>query len=153
MHFERTDSLKTMRKNIILAFDGSVAGLSVLLNTEKLTAWRDEYLLLTAIIPRPVQSCVYEPDFFNPSISVDEFEDIQNRLDEARGNLLAHGYKVSVKLGYLDSRTAVSQFLRDLDPDLVVTTLGTRKWRHSRWRKQSIASYVIETSPCETLIL
>ena len=153
MHFERTDSLKTMRKNIILAFDGSVAGLSVLLNTEKLTAWRNEHLLLTAIIPRPVQSCVYEPDFFNPSISVDEFEDIQNRLDEARGNLLAHGYKVSVKSGYLDSRTAVSQFLRDLDPDLVVTTLGTRKWRHSRWRKQSIASYVIESSPCETLIL
>lgn len=153
MHFERTDSRKIMRKNIIFAFDGSAAGLSVLLNTEKLPSWRDEHLLLTVIIPRPVQSCVYEPDFFNPSISVDEFEDIQNRLDVACGNLLAHGYKVSVKLGYLDSRTAVSQFLQDLYPDLVVTTLTTRKWRHSRWLKQSIASYVIESSPCATLIL
>ena len=142
-----------MRKNVILAFDGSAAGLTALLNTEKLQSWRDNDLLLMVIVPRPVQSCVYEPDFFNSSISVDEFEEIKNRLHKGRDHLSTQGFKVNVKLGYLDSRAAITQFLNDLNPDLLVTTRNTRKWRCSRWRKESLASFVIDASPCATLIV
>ena len=142
-----------MRQNIILAFDGSPVRLDSLLSAEKLPTWQDDRLWLVAIIPRPVQACVYEPDFFNSSISVDEFEEIKNRLHKGRDHLSTQGFKVNVKLGYLDSRAAITQFLSDLNPDLLVTTRNTRKWRCSRWRKESLASFVIDASPCATLIV
>lgn len=142
-----------MRQNIILAFDGSPVRLDGLLSAEKLPTWQDDRLWLVAIIPRPVQACVYEPDFFNSSISMDAHEDIRARLTQGHAHLSKHGFDVKVKIVYQDSESTVTQALQALNPDLLVAVRSARHQRSWPWLKSSSASFLVDVSPCAVLIL
>ena len=124
-----------------------------LLNTEKLQSWRDNDLLLMVIVPRPVQSCVYEPDFFNSSISIDAHEDIRARLTQGHEHLSKRGFDVKVKIVYQDSESTVTQALQALNPDLLVAVRSARYQKRWPWLKSSSSSFLVDVSPCPVLIL
>lgn len=142
-----------MRQNIILAFDGSPVRLDSLLSAEKLPTWQDDRLWLVAIIPRPVQACVYEPDFFNSSISIDAHEDIRARLNQGHAHLSKRGFDVKVKIVYQDSEPTVTQALQALNPDLLVAVRSARCQKRWPWLKSSSSSFLVDVSPCAVLIL
>lgn len=142
-----------MRQNIILAFDGSPVRLDSLLSAEKLPTWQDDRLWLVAIIPRPVQACVYEPDFFNSSISIDAHEDIRARLTQGHEHLSKRGFDVKVKIVYQDSESTVTQALQALNPDLLVAVRSARYQKRWPWLKSSSSSFLVDVSPCPVLIL
>lgn len=142
-----------MRQNIILAFDGSSEELDALLCAEKLPAWRAERLWLMAIIPRPVQACLYEPDFFHPSISMAAHEDIQQRLNRGRDHLTKRGFDLKAEIVYRDAKNMVTQALRALNPDLLVAVRSAYPQKSWPWRQGPTPLFLVDVSPCAVLIL
>lgn len=142
-----------MQQRIILAFDGSLDSLNRLLRAEKLTSWRGDLLFLVAIIPRPVQVCVYEPHFFSPSISLEEFEEIKSHLNEGRDQLLKNGFDAKAEVVYDDSSHSVMSSLQKIKPDLVVAVRRPQPQKNAHWRKKSITVSLIDWAPCALLIL
>lgn len=142
-----------MRQNIIVVFDGSSAALDALLKTEKLLTWREDQVWLMAIIPRPVQACLYEPDFFHPSISMAAHEDIKERLNQGHDHFIKRDFDLKTDIVYRDAKNTVTQALQALSPDLLVAVRPSHSQKSWPWCHGITPSFLVDVSPCAVLIL
>ncbi len=140
-------------QRIILAFDGSDAALNRILQNVRLTQWREDQLILVAIVPRPVELFCYEPQWFAKTISFEEFHSLRARLQRCVEQLVADGYKANLQLMHGDDPHGVSASLMDLNPGLVVTPRATRAMGLLSRFGLSTTSFLINALACPVLVV
>ncbi len=140
-------------KQIILAIDGSDAALSRILQYARSGRWREDQLILVAIVPRPVEPFFYEPQWFGKTISPEEFQALKERLLQCCEQLVADGYRVSIELIHGDDPRGVRAAVMDLNPHLVVTPRVVRARNLLKLCRMSLHSFLVDTLPCPVLVL
>lgn len=140
-------------KKIILAVDGSDAALSRILQYASSGQWREDQLILVAIVPRPVELFFYEPQWFGKTISPEEFQALKERLQQCCEQFVADGYRVSVELIHGDDPRGVKAAVMDLNPDLVVTPRVVRARNLLKLFRLSLHSFLVDALPCPVLVL
>lgn len=143
----------TRRRQIILAVDGSNDALTRILGGVGLQEWRDDQLILVAITPRPVEVRFYEPQYFERTISPEDFESIKGRLQRCCENLVAEGYEARFEVMHRDDPRGLKAMLMALTPSLVITHRPLHSRTFLDRFRPSNCSYLIDLLPCQILVV
>lgn len=142
-----------MYRKILLAYDGSEAGRTALIESHDLAAMVKAELHLVAVVPPP--SPILFSEAVAPDMGVmmgDDNERFEQVLAEGVHILQERGFPTQGRLARGEPVTEICNAARELNVDLLV--VGHRRARTwaERWWRGSVGITLIDRSPCSVLI-
>lgn len=140
-----------MYHKVLLAYDGSAAGRTGLLECCDINAVLKAELHLLAVAP--LSAGLYLTEGFVP----DTLQEEENRryrevLDEGLRMLTDRGVQAEGHLVTGEPVDEICRLARELKVDLIMVGHGHRQSLLERWWKGSVGASLVEESPCSVLI-
>jgi nucleotide-binding universal stress UspA family protein len=141
-----------MYKRILLAYDGSEAGRTALLECRDLVAMsRSEIHLIAVVQPIPA-AVLYEVVISDVPDSGEETEHQQRVLDEGVALLRERGFPAQGHLARGEPVEQITEAARRLQADLIIVGHRRPKGWADRWWRGSIGASLMDATHCSVLI-
>ncbi len=141
-----------MYKTILLAYDGSEAGRTALLECSDLAAIAQSQVHLIAVVQPIPAAVLYEVVISEVPDAADETEHHRRVLEEGIAILRERGYPAQGHLARGEPVEQICEAARRLAAHLIIVGHRRPKGWAERWWKGSLGASLLDASPCSVLI-
>lgn len=141
-----------MYKNIVLAYDGSLASQAALINCKDLSQWNKSNVHLLAVIPYDLVSIGPETAYYSEEHNKIELERYTKILDDGVSQLSKLGVNAQGELCRGDPVDQIVAYATEISADLIILGHKHRDSWIERWWRGSISKVLIEHAPCSVLV-
>jgi len=141
-----------MYKRILLAYDGSEAGRTALLECRDLAAMAQSEVHLIAVVQPIPAAVLYEVVISDVPDSGEETEHHQRVLDEGVALLRERGFPAQGHLARGEPVEQITEAARRLSVDLIIVGHRRSKGWADRWWRGSIGASLMDATHCSVLI-
>ena len=141
-----------MYKNIVLAYDGSVASQEALINCKDLSQWNKSNVHLLAVIPFDLVSIGPETAYYSEENNKIEHDRFTQILNDGVSQLSKSGISVQGELRKGDPVDQIVEYATEISADLIILGHKHRDSWIERWWRGSISKVLIEHAPCSVLV-
>jgi len=142
-----------MYKNIVLAYDGSLASQEALLNCKDLSQWQQTHVHLLAVVPYDLVSMGPETSYYNEEQNKIEHDRFVQVLNDGVSQLTQTGINAVGELRKGDAVDQIVHYAQEIAADLIILGHKHRDSWIERWWRGSISKALIEHSPCSVLVV
>ena len=142
-----------MYKNIVLAYDGSLASQEALINCKDLSQWQQAHVHLLAVVPYDLVSMGPETSYYNEEHNKIEHDRFVHVLNDGVSQLTQTGVKAVGELRKGDAVDQIVHYAQEISADLIILGHKHRDSWIERWWRGSISNAFIEPSPCSVLVV
>jgi len=142
-----------MYKNIVLAYDGSLASQEALINCKDLSQWQQANVHLLAVVPYDLVSMGPETSYYNEEHNKIERDRFVQVLNDGASQLTQTGVKAVGELRKGDAVDQIVHYAQEISADLIILGHKHRDSWIDRWWRGSISKALIEHSPCSVLVV
>ncbi len=139
-----------MFKRILIAYNGSAEGKSMLISSGELSAFAKAEAHLLAVAGLPTHLYVAE-GFIPIELIDDEKKHAQTILDQGIAQLRERGFTVQGHLAVGDPVEEICRLATQLHCDLIVVG-HARKSKLARWWQRSVGKSLLDNAPCAVLV-
>lgn len=143
-----------MYKKILLAYDGSDAGQTALLDCKELANWSQSELHLVAVMPSAMSFVGLEGGVYDVELEEREKKKYRGVLDDGLRRLSemgwgsAHGEVVTG-----EAVDEITKYARKIGANLIIVGHKHLDSWAARWWRGSISGAMIEHAPCSVLVV
>ena len=142
-----------MYKNIVLAYDGSLASQEALLNCKDLSQWQQARVHLLAVIPYDLVSMGPETSYYSEEHNKIEHDRFVKVLHDGVSQLTQNGVNAVGELRKGDPIDSIVHYAKEIEADLIILGHKHRDSWIERWWRGSISKALIEHAPCSVLVV
>jgi nucleotide-binding universal stress UspA family protein len=144
-----------MYKNIVLAYDGSLASQEALINCKDLSQWQQAHVHvhLLAVVPYDLVSMGPETSYYNEEHNKIEHDRFVQVLNDGVFQLTQTGVSAVGELRQGDAVDQIVHYAQEISADLIILGHKHRDSWIERWWRGSISKALIEHSPCSVLVV
>ncbi len=142
-----------MYKNIVLAYDGSLASQEALINCKDLSQWQQAHVHLLAVVPYDLVSMGPETSYYKEEHNKIEHDRFVHVLNDGVSQLTQTGVKAVGELRKGDAVDQIVHYAQEISADLIILGHKHRDSWIERWWRGSISKALIEHSPCSVLVV
>jgi nucleotide-binding universal stress UspA family protein len=142
-----------MYKRILLAYDGSDAGQTALLDTKEIALWGNSELHLIAVMPSAMSFVGLEGGVYDIELEEREKKKHQAVLEDGVNRLAAIGTSAKGEVVVGEAIDEITKYARKIDANLIIVGHKHLDSWAARWWRGSISGALIEHSPCSVLVV
>jgi nucleotide-binding universal stress UspA family protein len=140
-----------MYKRILLAYDGSDAGQTALLDCQELAQWSQAELHLVAVMPSAMSFVGLEGGVYDVELEEREKKKYQAVLEDGLKRLAEIGRAAQGEVVVGEAVDEISKYARKIGANLIVVGHKHLDSWAARWWRGSISGALIEHAPCSVL--
>ncbi|MEN9776051.1 MAG: hypothetical protein RL322_3121 [Pseudomonadota bacterium] len=141
-----------MYKRILLAYDGSEAGRTALLECRDLAAMTQSEVHLIAVVQPIPAAVLYEVVISDMPDAGEETEQYRQVLDEGVALLRERGFPAQGHLARGEPVEQITEAARRIEADLIIVGHRRPKGWADRWWRGSIGASLMDATHCSVLI-
>lgn len=142
-----------MYKRILLAYDGSDAGQTALLDCKELAQWSQSELYLVAVMPSAMSFVGLEGGVYDIELEEREKKKYQAVLDDGLRRLAQAGRSVRGEVVAGEAVEEITKYARKVEANLIIVGHKHLDSWAARWWRGSISGALIEHAPCSVLVV
>ena len=140
-----------MYKRILLAYDGSDAGQTALLDCQELAQWSQAELHLVAVMPSAMSFVGLEGGVYDVELEEREKKKYRAVLDDGLKRLSEMGRIAQGEVVVGEAVDEISKYARKIGADLIVVGHKHLDSWAARWWRGSVSGALVEHAPCSVL--
>jgi nucleotide-binding universal stress UspA family protein len=142
-----------MYKRILLAYDGSETGQKALIESREMADWGQAEVHLVAVMPPPAAFIGGEGGVYDVGLEEEERREFQAILEDGVRRLSEAGRQARGELLVGEAVVEISGYAKKIGADLIVVGHKHLEGWAKRWWRGSTAKALIESSPCNVLVV
>ena len=140
-----------MYKRILLAYDGSDAGQTALLDCQELAQWSQAELHLVAVMPSAMSFVGLEGGVYDVELEEREKKKYRAVLDDGLKRLSEMGRIAQGEVVVGEAIDEITKYARKIDANLIVVGHKHLDSWAARWWRGSVSGALVEHAPCSVL--
>ena len=142
-----------MYKKILLAYDGSDAGQTALLDCRELAQWSGSELHLVAVMPSAMSFVGLEGGVYDVELEEREKRKYAAVLDDGLTRLSGAGFTARGEVVTGEAVDEITKYAKKIQANLIVVGHKHLDSWAARWWRGSISGALIEHAPCSVLVV
>jgi nucleotide-binding universal stress UspA family protein len=142
-----------MYQRILLAYDGSKSGQQALLGCRDVAQWSQAAVSLIAVTPLYIHMVGVEAGIYDNELAAQEKEKYKAILEGGITQLQAGGFQAGGEVLLGETVDEIVKYAKKINADLIVVGHRHLEGWAARWWKGSVSKSLIETAPCNVLVV